>query len=435
MLVSLLLGLASAPAGSQSTTSAPPSPARERLTWLVGQMNSDTASEASITAGFAPRFLAAIPFPQLATVLVSVVGNRTGWRVVDDRGVNQLAGYAVLASSDGTKADVTLYVEPDGEHRITGLRIALAKSSPPITAETFDASFQKLGPIVAFGLYDITKGDCRLVYGVNAKQVMPIASTFKLWVLAALGTEIQSGRASWDETMKVQRALISTPNGEIANAKPGTNVSLRRLAELMISVSDNSATDHLLHRVGRVRVEEAMRNAGVAASERNIPMLSTREVFLIKRGTKVPAETYLKLDIAGRRKALDTLAGITWADDPRATQNTNTPASIDTIEWFASPLDQCRTQLRLADLGSRKGLGPIADILRKNPGTQFGPEWTDVRFKGGSEAGVLFVSWRLVAKDGRVFVMAGGVANPNALIDEATAIATIAAGTRFVSAA
>ncbi len=137
-------------------------------------------------------------------------------------------------------------------------------------------------------------------------------------------------------------------------------------------------------------------------------MLSTQEVFLIKRGAKVPAEAYLKLDTAGRRKALDTtLAGITWADDPRATQNTNRPAGIDTIEWFASPLDQCRTQLRLADLASRKGLGPIADILRQNPGGSFGPEWPDVRHKGGSEAGVLFVSWRLVGKDGRVLVLAG----------------------------
>ncbi len=288
---------------------------------------------------------------------------------------------------------------------------------------------------MAFGLYDVTKGDCRLVHGVNDKRVMPIASTFKLWILAALGTEIQAGRASWDETIKVQRALISTPDGEIANAKPGTKVSLRRLGELMISVSDNSATDHLLNRVGRVKVEQAMRDAGVAAPVRNIPILSTREVFLIKRGSKVPAEAYLKLDTAGRREALDTtLAGVTWADDPKATQNTNRPASIDTIEWFASPLDQCRTQLRLADLASRKGLGPIAGILRENPGMQFGPEWTDVRFKGGSEAGVFFLSWRLVGKDGWVFVLAGGVTNPTGSVDQEQAVDTIASGIRLVRA-
>ena len=47
---------------------------------------------------------------------------------------------------------------------------------------------------------------------------------------------------------------------------------------------------------------------------------------------------------------------------------------------------------------------------------------------------MFFGSWRLVGKDGRVFVMAGGLANKKALIDETQAAATIASGIGLVLA-
>jgi hypothetical protein len=436
ILVVLVMAFGAGASSGQTTTVARPGPARERLDWLVGQMNDSKANEASVRAGFAPSFLVAVPISEIGRVLATIVGGRTGWRVADDGQLGAISGDATISSSDGTKVLAKIGVEPKGAHRITTLFLKPLPSDKPITMSSFDASLRKLGPTAAFGLYDVTKGKCELIHGVDETRPMPIASTFKLWILAALGSEIQAGRASWDETMPIQRALISTPNGEIANAKLGTKVSLRRLAELMISVSDNSATDHLLHRIGRTKVEQAMRDAGVADPSRNIPMISTRELFLMKRGNKVPADVYLKLDEAGRRKALDTtLAGITWSDDPKAAQNTATPAAIDTIEWFASPLDQCRTQLRLAQLATRHGLEPIADFLRKNPGMQFGPEWTDVRFKGGNEAGVVFASWRLVRNDGRLFVLAGGVANPKERVDDLAAFQTLSGGARLVPAA
>ena len=62
----------------------------------------------------------------------------------------------------------------------------------------------------------------------------------------------------------------------------GKTFTLREFAEKMISVSDNTATDHLLAFVGRQAVEETVKASGNAAAARNVPFLSTRDVFALK---------------------------------------------------------------------------------------------------------------------------------------------------------
>jgi hypothetical protein len=83
------------------------------------------------------------------------------------------------------------------------------------------------------------------------------------------------------------------------------------------------------------------------------------------------------------------------------------PRNLD-IEWFASPLDLCRTLVHLDDLASRPGLEPVADILSMNPGAMLDTgEWTDIRHKGGSEPGVTAFAWWLARNDGERYVVVG----------------------------
>jgi beta-lactamase class A len=407
--------------------------------WLLGLINGDEADPATVAAGFAPSFLDAITIEQVIAAVAGAVGDGHAWKEGEVGAITATAGSITIVSAEGLQIEIQLDVEPDGEHRITGLRLVpvLVDAFPagqPLTPDAFDAALRATAPTVSFGLYDVSDGGCRLVHGVDPEEARPIGSAFKLWILAALATEIEAGRAAWDETMPVTADLLSDTDGEIANTPVGTPITLRRYAELMISVSDNSATDHLLHRLGRRTVEQAMVDAGVAHPERNVPLLGTRELFLLKRGRTLPAAPYLALDPEARRAALDRLAGVTLAADIPADTDWTTPAAIDEIEWFASPLDECRTQVRLAELASHAGLAPVADILRLNPGVPFDAAWTDVRFKGGSETGVAYGSWRLTRRDGRTFVLAGGAADPTAAINSLRVISVVAGGVRLLDA-
>jgi hypothetical protein len=53
------------------------------------------------------------------------------------------------------------------------------------------------------------------------------------------------------------------------------------------------------------------------------------------------------------------------------------------------------------------------------PGTDLDSQtWTDIRSKGGSEPGVFAISWWLQRADGRSFVVAGMLNDPNVAFDQ-----------------
>ena len=67
------------------------------------------------------------------------------------------------------------------------------------------------------------------------------------------------------------------------------------------------------------------------------------------------------------------------------------PRDLDTIEWFASPTGICRTYAGLAKLGDKRvgeAMSAHGRRARAGPG-----DWPSVWFKGGSEAGVLDLSY------------------------------------------
>ena len=214
----------------------------------------------------------------------------------------------------------------------------------------------------------------------------------------------------------------------------------------MISISDNSATDHLLHRLGRERIEAAMTTSGVADPSLNIPFLSAADFFVIKFDPESPTSAeYRDLDESGRRAVLDELADgtVPWiggaSDFPLENADgvpITDPRDHD-LEWFATAEDLCRTHAHLADLAGRPGLEPIAEILSINAtaGMQFDRSvWPDLRYKGGSEPGVVAVAWWLERADGRTFVLAGGVEGPDAPIDPVVAVGTLQQGVNPLAA-
>jgi hypothetical protein len=83
-----------------------------------------------------------------------------------------------------------------------------------------------------------------------------------------------------------------------------------------------------------------------------------------------------------------------------------TPRYINTIEWFALPSDLAHAISLLEAESHRPGLSPIRQILAINPGVSLNRStWPYVAFKGGSEPGVISLTWYLQLHDGRAFVL------------------------------
>jgi hypothetical protein len=121
----------------------------------------------------------------------------------------------------------------------------------------------------------------------------------------------------------------------------------------------------------------------------------------------------------------DELAGLTL-DDVDAENLPDAPWEIERLEWFASAEDMCHTWLRLEELiaaSEPDDAQAARAALTTNPGLEIDTtRWPEVWYKGGSEPGVFATTWRLVGPDGREFVVAAALNDPQAEFSETYAI-------------
>jgi beta-lactamase class A len=204
--------------------------------------------------------------------------------------------------------------------------------------------------------------------------------------------------------------------------KAGRRFTLRDFAANMISLSDNTATDHLMRRLGREQLEAFLATAGHADPSINVPFLYTREWFMLKTGlTEEQVAAYLEAEVPKKRQMLTTEV----AEGDLAVAESaywEEPIRIETIEWFASASDICRVMATLKQMSERPGLMPIQELLSNRPGTTFDVDtWTYVGHKGGDETGVLNRTWLLRRTDGRWFVLTAGLNDPDVPLASGTA--------------
>jgi len=252
-------------------------------------------------------------------------------------------------------------------------------------------------------------------FGVLPKADRPLAigSTFKLFLLAELVRQVKAGERRWTDVVTLDRKSLTSDRDHWPAGAP---LTLHSLAALMISRSDNSATDTLLHLLGREKVETILPALGLSAqaAARNRPFLSTREAFVLKTAPDLLAP-WIAADEAGRRALLAGPVAAVSADAVDLSRFTGAPLAIDSVEWFASANDLARTMLWLV----RSGDPQVMAILAINPGFNRAvfEGWDYVGFKGGSEAGVINFTYLLRDPAGRYTVTTLGWNDPRAAID------------------
>ena len=106
--------------------------------------------------------------------------------------------------------------------------------------------------------------------GYNEDQLFPLASVVKVPILVALVAEARAGRVDLGERVTLRHADRVAGSGVLQDLDEGLNPTLRDLAVLMITVSDNTATDLILERVPQARVERVMSEIGLESIR--IPM-------------------------------------------------------------------------------------------------------------------------------------------------------------------
>lgn len=84
----------------------------------------------------------------------------------------------------------------------------------------------------------------------EGSSTFPAASTIKLSILVALFQDVDAGKVRLDEQLTLNPELIGSGSGELQYKKPGTKFSALEVATKMIAISDNTATNMLIARLG-----------------------------------------------------------------------------------------------------------------------------------------------------------------------------------------
>jgi beta-lactamase class A len=379
-----------------------PADADKRLAEIVALLGGS----GDFAATFGERFRTEVPkarFDAIAAQLRAGLGKPTGVGRVERH--NALEADASLMFERG-RARVRLTLAPGGTRQVAGFAIVgtapLADSFAGIVAEA-----ARLPGDTGFGIYALEDPSPRAIGEHRGEAAAPIGSAFKLWVLAELAAQVADGKHRWDEVATLgPRSLAS---GITQDWLAGTPMTLQALATLMISISDNTATDTLVLLLGRDAVDARAQALGAAS----LPVLTTAEAFRLKHPAAAAlAAGWATLTPEQRRARLADPALAKVPLDPALFGDT---AVRPEIEWFASP----RAMARTLDWLSRKGGSQALAILATARADRHGLAY--VGYKGGSEPGVLSLNHLARDRSGKWYVVAAsqhrgdGAIEPSAL--------------------
>ncbi|WP_366931661.1 serine hydrolase [Nostoc sp. NOS(2021)] len=85
---------------------------------------------------------------------------------------------------------------------------------------------------------------------ISGDKVFPAASTIKFPILIALFEKIDAGKVKLNDTLVMRRDLVASGSGDLQYQRVGTKLTVLQTINKMISISDNTATNMIIDRLG-----------------------------------------------------------------------------------------------------------------------------------------------------------------------------------------
>jgi beta-lactamase class A len=194
------------------------------------------------------------------------------------------------------------------------LAVAFAQTVPDTASAKREVLWQKLEATVmevdrnldgVLGVAILDLSDGRKLQS-HADDVFPQASSIKVAILAELYHQAQTGKLKLADLYTVQAADLVPDSYIMGGLTPGvTRVTLRDLATMMVAVSDNSATNVLIERVGMENVNGLMDSLGLTHTRLRRKMMDLKAASEGRENVSTPAEMATLLADLYRGKVLN----------------------------------------------------------------------------------------------------------------------------------
>jgi len=162
---------------------------------------------------------------------------------------------------------------------------------------------QHLDGVMGLAVKDLTSGETFFIHG---DEIMAQASSIKITVLASLYLQAQQGKLKLTDEYVVRGADLVAGSDIMQGLTPGvTRLTLRDLATMMVAVSDNSATNVLIGRVGMENVNAMLDGLGLHATRLRRQMMDLKAAGEGRENVSTPREMMTLLETIYRGKLLN----------------------------------------------------------------------------------------------------------------------------------
>lgn len=245
-----------------------------------------------------------------------------------------------------------------------------ASAAPPAAVQLEIATISKsIDGVVGVAAWRLDGRGERVL--VNADQQYPMASTFKVPIAGTVLSQVDKGVLKLDQLVAVDPNMVVESEGLAETFHhPGVSVSVENLLELMLTVSDNTATDTLEKLVGGpavvtqwVRSQNIM---GLRVDRDTAGMI--RDFYGLPKGPSFPASLEAGLKANPRLEDKGDKPDPAFDNDPRDTSSPQAMAELLERIYTGKALSPASTDL-LREIQERNTTGKARIRARLPQGT------------------------------------------------------------------
>lgn len=193
-----------------------------------------------------------------------------------------------------------------------------------------------LDGVLGLALKDLKTGK---TFFLRERETFPQASSIKIAVLLEVLKQAEEGRLRLDELLAVEEGRKVGGSGILVHlGRPALSLSVRDTAVLMIVLSDNTATNMLIDRVGMEAVNARLSRLGLAKTRLQRKMMDLKAAAEGRENVSTPFEMMTLLEKVwigsvlaepGRKDFLDILA---IPKDPPSPIRQGVPDEVEVAE-------------------------------------------------------------------------------------------------------
>lgn len=256
----------------------------------------------------------------------------------------------------------------------SGLPASSASRPPILITREIERLGASAGGEIGVAAIDLAGGP---MVQLNGNDAFPMASTFKIAVAATALEQVEKGRLSLDQMVSIapDQMVVSEVIAD-RFIHPGVALSVANLLELMLTQSDNTATDAIVHLIGGpVAISDWLHRSGIEGQrvDRDTGGLIKDFAGLAARPTPAVVSDAIRANPSLER---DDVPNPSFDNDPRDTSTPLAMANILAKLAKGELLSRTSTQL-LLDMMARcrtgekrlKGILPDSTPIAHKTGT------------------------------------------------------------------